>query len=207
MTTATHIDWSDPEAAARQLAGNWRRFDSFAWSRGCDLADADRWCIWYASHRDAGLLEQSNEQAINGRLARFAQGDDPDLVFEDHAHWAVGFVRGFSVRTRRRDGTITPAFEEFCRIKEVIECYPVLDESDYSEREYTATLDNYASEMWRLKDSLPDGWEGEVYRWFSDHGQDRYTENRDDEGGWAPREKIIEVLQDLGLLPTVVVES
>ena len=31
------------------------------------------------------------------------------------------------------------------------------------------------------------------------HGQDG------DQGGWAPREQITEALQDLGLLPTVVV--
>jgi len=44
-----------------------------------------------------------------------------------------------------------------------------------------------------------------VYSWFSDHGQDCFIENRDDRGGYAPREKIIEALQNLGLLPSVVV--
>ena len=28
-----------------------------------------------------------------------------------------------------------------------------------------------------------------------------YVENRDDQGGWAPREKIIKALETLGLLP------
>jgi hypothetical protein len=37
----THIDWSDVEDAAKQLAGNWREFDSFAWHRSYDLEDAD----------------------------------------------------------------------------------------------------------------------------------------------------------------------
>jgi len=82
-----------------------------------------------------------------------------------------------------------------------------LNESDYSEREYAATLENYASEMWQIKDTLPPGWENEVYSWFSDHAQDRYTENRDDQGGYAPREAITEALQDLGLLPTAVVHG
>jgi hypothetical protein len=207
MTTGTHIDWTDVEAAARQMAGNWRRFDSFAWSRGYRLEDADRWCIWYTSHRDAGLLALSNEKAINKRLKPFSNGDDPDLVFERHSHWAVGHVDGFSIRVYRDDGTITDAFKEFCSIKERLEDYPILDEQDYGERELEATLENYASEMWRLKDDLPEGWEAEVYRWFSDHGHNRYTENRDDQGGWAPREKLIEALQDLGLLPNVVVEN
>ena len=34
MPTTECIDWSDAESAAKQIAGNWRRFDSFAWSRG-----------------------------------------------------------------------------------------------------------------------------------------------------------------------------
>jgi hypothetical protein len=34
---------------------------------------------------------------------------------------------------------------------------------------------------------------------------DEHIENRDDQGGWAPKEKIMEALQGLGLLPNVVV--
>jgi hypothetical protein len=59
--------------------------------------------------------------------------------------------------------------------------------------------------MWAMRKELPEGWESQVYRWFGDQGHDGYTENRDDQGGWAPREQITEALQDLGLLPTVVV--
>ncbi len=108
---------------------------------------------------------------------------------------------GFSILVFRSDGSITPAFEEFCRIKEDLDGYPILDESDYSEREYEATLENYREEMWRLRDELPEGWEAQVYSWFSDHGHDEFTENRDDQGGWAPKEKIVEALEALGLYP------
>jgi hypothetical protein len=31
--------------------------------------------------------------------------------------------------------------------------------------------------------------------------------NRDDQGGYAPKEKITEALQHLGLMPTVVIEG
>lgn len=198
MATKEVTDWSDLKGAAEALAGNWKEFDSFCWHRAYDLEDADKWVIWYTSHRDAGLLEQSNEQAINERLKPFAEGDDPDLVFESHSHWAVGHVDGFSIRVFNADG-ITPAFGEFCRIKEELDAYPVLDESDYSKREYEATLENYREELWRLRDELPEGWEAEVYSYFSDSGQDEFIENRDDRGGWAPREKLIEALETLGL--------
>jgi hypothetical protein len=201
MATKQAIGWSDVESAAEALAGNWKDFDSFAWHRSYDLEDADRWAIFYLSHRDAGLLAQSNEQAITKRLQPFAEGEDPDLVFESHSHWAVGHVDGLSVRVFRPDGTVTPAFEEFCRIEEELEAYPVLDESDYSDRGYEATLSNYSEEMWRLRDELPEGWEAQVYSWFSDNGQERYVENADERGGWAPREKLIEALEALGLYP------
>ena len=202
MTTQERIDWSDVKSAAEKLAGNWQEFDSFAWSRGYGLEDAERWMIWYTSSRDAGLLEQSNEKAINDRLLPFSKGDDPDLVFERHSHWLVGHVDGFSVRVYKADGTnITPAFEEFCRIKEALEDYPILNESDYSEREYEATLENYREELWRLHDELPEGWEAKVYSWFSDNGHDEFIENRDDRGGWGSREEILKALEALGLYP------
>lgn len=201
MATQQHIDWSDVRQAAAEMAGNWRDFECFAWSRGYDLEDAEAWAIWYTSQRDAGLLAQSNEKAINKRLWSFTEGDEPDLVLESHSHWAVGHVDGFSVRVFRQDGTITEAFREFCSIKEQLDAYPILDEQDYSEREYKATLENYQGELWRLREQLSAGWEGEVYSWFSDNGFDECIENRDDQGGWAPREKIIEALTSLGLLP------
>lgn len=201
MATQEVIDWSDVESAAEKLAGNWKDFNSFVWHRASDLEDAGKWAVWYTSHRDAGLLAQSNEQVINKRLEQFTEADDPDLVFERHSSWLVGHMDGFSIRVFRAGGSITPAFEEFCRIKEDLDGYPILDESDYSDREYEATLENYREELWRLRDELPEGWEGQVYSWFSDHGHDQFIENRDDQGGWAPKEKIVEALAALGLYP------
>ncbi len=106
------------ESTAEQLAGNWRKFDCFAWSRGYDLEDADAWLIHYTSSRDSGLLQQSNEQATIKRLQPFTEGDAPDVVIESHGHWAVGNIKGFSLRVRTPDGSITPAFKEFCRIQQ-----------------------------------------------------------------------------------------
>jgi hypothetical protein len=175
--------------------------------RGYKLEDACNWLVWYTSNRDSCLLDQSNEQAIMERLQPFSEGDNPDLVFERHDHWAVGYCDGFSIRAFSVDAEVSPAFQEFCRIQEELDNYPVLDESDYSEREFEATLENHRNELWRLKDNLPEGWEGEVYGWFDDNGQSQFTENRDDQGGYAPEEEIIKALKELGLVPTVVVES
>ena len=82
MSRSICINWSDVEAAAKEMAGNWNDFSSFAWHRSYDLEDADAWMIYYTSHRDSGILSQANEQIINKRLEPFTDGDDPDVVFE-----------------------------------------------------------------------------------------------------------------------------
>ena len=200
MSRTTCIEWSDAETAAKDMAGNWQHFESFCWHRAYDLDDADDWALVYTSNRDSGLLAQSNEKAINEMLAKYADGDDADLVFESHYHWACGHIDGFSVRVYLSDGTITDAFKEVCRIQAALEDYPLLDEEDYSERELNATLENYRNEIGHHRSDLPDGWESEVYRHFSDSNQYRYTENRDDQGGWASREALVEALVEMGLL-------
>ena len=205
MTTTTTRDWEDVATVAAELAGNWRGFDCFVWYRGYDLADAANWMIWYAGSQQSGLLEESNRKVTNDRLAKFAAGDDPDLVFEKHSHWVVGQLDGFSVRVLGPDGAVTVAFREFCRVQVALDAYPVLDEEDYSDREYAATLANYRNEMWQQKGELPEGWAGEVYEWFEKHSNQEYVESRDDRGGYAPREAITEALTDLGMLPRIVV--
>jgi len=205
MTTTTTKDWGDVAAAAAELAGNWQRFDGFVWFRGNDLSDAANWMIFYTSNAQSGLLEESNQKVMADRLRRFSEGDDPDIVFEEHSHWVVGHMDGFSVRVVGPDGTVTDAFREFCDIQEALDGYPVLDDQDYGDREYEATLTNYRNEMWKQKDELPEGWAGEVYDWFEQRGHQEYVENCDDRGGYAPREPITEALTDLGLLPRIVV--
>ena len=100
----------------------------------------------------------------------FADTDDPDVVFESHSHWLVGHVDGFSVRVFK-NGEITLAFRRYHELAMAMDDYPVLDESDYSEREYEATLENIPIAAWRLTDQyeLPDTWVGQVYDWFSEH--------------------------------------
>ena len=75
----------------------------------------------------------------------------------------------------------------------------MLDESDYSEREYEATLENIADAAWRLKHEydLPDGWESAVFSWCWEHNQ-RAVENRDDQGGWPSENDLKEAFEALG---------
>jgi hypothetical protein len=68
---------------------------------------------------------------------------------EHHHHWAVGHVDGYSIRVFR-DGRITEAFEAYHALAQRLADYPVLDEEDYSRREYEATLENLPDAAWKL---------------------------------------------------------
>lgn len=71
----------------------------------------------------------------------FSEGDDPDVVFESHSHWAVGHIDGFSIRVFKR-GRITKAFKAYHKLAGRMAEYPILDEADYSNREYEAAYEN-----------------------------------------------------------------
>jgi len=102
----------DIEEAAKKAAGNWQNFDSFIWFRDSELEDPDQWAIVYTSNRDSGLLDQSNASVIEKALEPFTYGNDPDVVFESHSHWAVGHVDGASLRVFDQHGNITEAEDE-----------------------------------------------------------------------------------------------
>jgi hypothetical protein len=128
----------------------------------------------------------------------FTDGDDPDVVMESHNHWAVGHVDGFSIRVYRNE-QITDAFRTYHDLAERLSDYPVLDEEDYSRREYEATLGNFADAAWRLNREydLPDGWESVVFAWFWEHNQ-RAVENRDDGGGYPEEDDLRAAFDALG---------
>ncbi len=171
------------DEAAHDIVGNWKRFQCFIWFRD-DIDDADNWAIIYLSHRDSGLLDQSNASVIRRSLESYTDGDDPDVVMESHSHFLVGHIDGFSVRVFR-NGEITDAFREYHRLAESMANYPILDDEDYSNRESEATADNIADAARRLKDDyeLPEDWQWEVYSWLSENDPGA-IENRDDQGGY-----------------------
>ena len=174
------------EEAAQEASGIWRRWDSFAWFRDSELERPEDWFIYYGHHRDSGLLDQSNSIQIGKALQPFieADTDDPMVVEEDHSHFLVGWIKGWSVLVYR-DGEITEAFKVLHGLLERMAIYPVLSDESLSEMEYEATVSNIADAAWRLKDEyeLPDEWQYEVYGWLSDNDPGE-IENRDDQGGY-----------------------
>jgi hypothetical protein len=194
----TKLGELDLKTAAKEAAGNWRPFECFAWDRTRDLDRPEDWTIVYTHHRDSGLLDQSNAAAIEEALEPFTDGDDPDVVAERHNHWAVGWIDGFSIRVFNR-GRVTKAFQTYHELVERMTDYPVLDDDDYSRREYEATLANIADSAWRLKRDfeLPEDWAAEVYSWLSDHDY-AAVENRDDQGGYPEQAQLERAFAALG---------
>ena len=187
-----------PEEAASQAAGNWKRYSCFCWDRLREIDDPDDWAIIYTHHRDSGLLDQSNAAAMADALRSFSESENPDVVFESHAHWAVGHVDGFSIRVYR-DGDITDAFRTYHELMERLDGYPVLDEADYSNREYEAAIENIEDAAWRFKPTynLHDGSEAEVYEWLSAH-RPGAVENKDDRGAYPSERELLDAFNGLG---------
>lgn len=188
----------DLKDAAKEAAGNWQRFKCFVWYRDEELKNPEDWAVIYTHHRDSGLLDQSNASVINKAISPFTNGNDPDLVFESHSHWAVGSISGFSVRVFKR-GRITKAFRTYHELAVQIEEYPILDEHDYSERESNATYENVGEAAWRLTTdfNLPDDWQSDVYSWLSEH-RDNALENSSDQGGWPDDDALQAAFEALG---------
>lgn len=188
----------DLDAAAKQAAGNWATFRDFSWHRASELDSPGDWYITYTHHRDSGLLDQSNAAAIEQALQPFTEGDDPDVVAEHHHHWGVGWIEGWSIRVFH-NGSITEAFRAYHELAQRLDDYPILDDEDYSRRQYDATLDNFADAVWRLKDQydLPQDWECAVYEWFSEHDC-AAIEDSGDRGVYPTERQLRVAFDDLG---------
>lgn len=157
----------DVEVAANEIAGNWKKFESFGW-RNRPEKNEDDYAIVYLSNRDSGCLGKSNEAAI---LKSLAKADPKHRTWhtESHGHWAVGHVDGVVIRVRCR-GKVTKAFKALHECAMALANYPVLDESDFSERE-TEEADRVWSNCYSTKDRIEyirDNREQFEFRCFSD---------------------------------------
>jgi hypothetical protein len=188
-----HIGKLKLEDAAKEAAGNWQHFTCFSWHRAIELIDPENWAIIYTHHRDSSLIELSNAEAITNALKPFL---GKDIVEEHHNHWATGWIDGFSIRVYRR-GHITRAFRTYHKLAQRLSDYPILDDEDYSRREYDATIKNITDAAWELKHEfeLPNDLEQSVYDWFSEN--DFAIENSD-RGSYPTEDQLKRAFEALG---------
>lgn len=98
-------------------------FDSLANYAG-DIPDA-KWFVVLTQSRDSDVLTESNWQAALDRLG----GESDDVEIFRFGHWACGWWEALCVAEN------TPSHKIGQEIHDDLESYPVLDESDFCERE------------------------------------------------------------------------
>src|SRR5437660_579858 len=115
------------------------------------------WHGWYSAgfgrSRDSDVLEESNFQTafktLEG-LATFLDVENNDIPgrFDGErsvqivceSHWAVGWVEWIAIHS-----TNTQAIAKANELCDRANNYPILDEEDYSEREYTGAMEFWDS--------------------------------------------------------------
>lgn len=190
MTTTT---FSALEEAAKEAVGNWSRKDSFMWWERPE--HAEKWMHYTLYHRDSGLLDQSNGEYIAKALAKYPR----QVIRQSHSHFAVGWLEVLVIKVYTSRGKITAAFRKLYELQQrMSEDYFILDESDYSRRQYEATLENiaFAAHIYPQKYVLPSDWTNKVYSWFHDH--DIELGNDDDCGGYPSQEQLDAAFEALG---------
>lgn len=117
------------------------------------------------------LIDDSNFEAIEAQLNAF----DPDgeswanLYF---GHWASD-VESLLVELLDSSGAITPIATLAYEIMESLERYPVLDDDDFSRREWEQLEESF-DDAWRYCDVIdtPENKE-KVWQWIRDNAEDR----------------------------------
>ena len=89
--------------------------------------DRGDWLMFIGRTRDSGLLENSNFDAALKALEAI---DSDGVAVESASHWACGWVENILI-----DPSKPALVQEAEEMEAALADYPVLDESDYSERE------------------------------------------------------------------------
>ncbi len=183
---------------AQSFAGNHREFRYWSW---WDRPDDDHNCgIHYMTNRDADLVTVSNWEVSQKILADHLEADEPDIWIERHSHWACGWIEGYVVRVFDADGNVTEATQVFHEMLERIDDYPLLDEEDYSQREYDAQVESIKSAYLRSSDMVddpPPDWAEQVWQHLWDCDQYAFHED-----GYVAEEHVEEAMLSLGFATT-----
>lgn len=192
---------ADVWTKAREATGNWKKFESFGASS--DIEDTD--FIHILGHRDERLIGESNRLAIEAELTKVSEATNGNFWLGSSRHWAVGCTYDvvmtpiLMVDSEHPAEFLNPVFEKLAEISRALEEYPVLDETDYCQREYDATIENIKSEFGnKMSDEAPEDWAEQVFSWLFDYDQEA-VENRDDQGGWPTEEQIRNALAEISL--------
>lgn len=156
----------------------------------------------FGRSRDSSPLEISNYETAREALSKWiARGGwdtdgagndyfDGAVSVESSSHWAVGWVETIHVRMRNRKGEFTKAFRVACNLLSRLEDYPVLDEDDWSRREYEDLIEYLSTEVseeeapklaeWLFYEHSITSADEVRYQWILDWKEDRERVTSDD---------------------------
>jgi len=125
-----------------------------------DWSDLDDtvWGRMFGRSRDSDLIEESNWSVICEEMEKY----EHDWTTETASHWAVGWVEYGRVRVYDKQGNYTAGFLHCVEISERLSEYPLLDEEDFSRREFEEAWEQvennltYFTNRFEDQDLLPD---------------------------------------------------
>jgi hypothetical protein len=154
--------------------------------------------------RDSGLIAQSNaaswkaimeEAEGNGTIEK----DSWEVISCNH--WGPGWVDHLSFQAIKDEESREPtnAFRLVMETVAALQEYPILDDSDHSQREYDAALESIQQNAPSVVENVPEDWPQKVFSaiWEMD-GEKQEHLCDSDEGVYVPEELIAEALQELG---------
>jgi hypothetical protein len=110
---------------------------------GPDHLYTTHWPFFGWADRGDDILAESNYHVASEELLAVNAETDPDredglddVMTGSTRHWAVGSLQQVWVRAKDDNGGWTPAWIKAAELITDYQSYPVLDESDYSEREW-----------------------------------------------------------------------
>lgn len=113
------------------------------WTRPSNYIGASwhGWLMFLGRTRDSDCLEISNFECALARVKEASNRElsSPSVHVVQENHWAVGWIEWIAIHP-----SDTGAVQEAEKIESELESYPVLDESDFSERET-----DEADRIWR----------------------------------------------------------
>lgn len=113
-------------------------FPVLSWAeRGDDILSESNYLMALELLKGAEVHDE--RVRVPGNDERAGDIDDSDVIDATISDWLVGSLRQIFVRSRAVvDDTFTGAWKEAVSIASALQSYPVLDDSDFSEREWKA---------------------------------------------------------------------
>ena len=155
--------------------------------------------------RDSTLLDQSNSAEIRKRFQALIDSDKAEI--NPTSHWFWGWVDHLSfpvveyttvLHTRvPRESSALVLWND---IKADMDRYPVLNDKDYSEREFAATLWGIEDACYMYDDrevNLPNDHAQKLFDYFWDNDQSA-VESCDDTGGYPDDDQLTRAFTALG---------